>query len=105
MGLYHFLLSVQLSDDNYTQGRRSCNFTTNPGPNSCLDGGCNGGILIYDNQTVAQCVDLKQGLVCDPQNGTGVPPATLAEFTLQGTNSNDYYDGSFNTFSDSDIVL
>ncbi|KAJ3875392.1 thaumatin [Lentinula edodes] len=45
-------------------GRRDCDFTTNPGPNSCLDGGCNGG------------------LVCDPVTGTGVPPATLAEFTL-----------------------
>jgi len=57
-------------------GRRDCNFTTNSGPNSCLDGGCNGG------------------LVCDSQNGTGMPPATLAEFTLQGANWNDYYDVS-----------
>jgi hypothetical protein len=45
-------------------GRRNCNFGSNPGPNSCLDGGCNGG------------------LVCDLNTGTGVPPATLAEFTL-----------------------
>jgi len=44
--------------------RRDCDFSTNPGPNSCLDGGCNGG------------------LVCDHNTGTGVPPATLAEFTL-----------------------
>ncbi|KAJ7222839.1 thaumatin [Mycena haematopus] len=35
-----------------------------PAPNSCLDGGCNGG------------------LVCDPVTGTGVPPASLAEFNL-----------------------
>jgi len=32
--------------------------------------------------------------VCDSQNGTGMPPATLAEFTLQGANWNDYYDVS-----------
>ncbi|KAI0314492.1 thaumatin-like protein [Amylostereum chailletii] len=54
--------------DNWTAGRiwgrRDCDFTTNPGPNSCLDGGCNGGLL------------------CDPHTGTGVPPATVAEFTL-----------------------
>jgi hypothetical protein len=32
--------------------RRDCNFGSNPGPNSCIDGGCNGG------------------LVCDPHTGT-----------------------------------
>ncbi|KAF8964741.1 thaumatin-like protein [Flammula alnicola] len=47
-------------------GRRNCDFSTNPGPNSCLTGGCNGG------------------LVCDPHTGTGVPPATVAEWTLGG---------------------
>ncbi|KAI0775087.1 thaumatin [Trametes elegans] len=56
-------------------GRRDCNFDTNPGPNSCLDGGCNGG------------------LVCDPHTGTGVPPATVAEFNL-GVNGVDNYDVS-----------
>jgi len=55
-------------------GRRDCNFSTNPGPNSCLDGGCNGG------------------LVCDPHTGTGVPPATVAEWTLGG--NKDFYDVS-----------
>ena len=34
------------------QARRDCDFSTNPGPNSCLDGGCNGG------------------LECDPHTGT-----------------------------------
>ncbi|EGN91839.1 hypothetical protein SERLA73DRAFT_173302 [Serpula lacrymans var. lacrymans S7.3] len=66
--------------DNWTSGRiwarRDCDFSTNPGPNSCLDGGCNGG------------------LVCDPTTGTGVPPASLAEFTLGGTTGLDYYDVS-----------
>ncbi|KAF8909631.1 thaumatin family-domain-containing protein [Gymnopilus junonius] len=56
--------------------RRDCDFSTNPGPNSCLDGGCNGG------------------LVCDPHTGTGVPPASLAEFTLSGAGNKDYYDVS-----------
>lgn len=37
---------------HHLQGRRDCDFTTDPGPNSCLDGGCNGG------------------LVCDPTDGT-----------------------------------
>ncbi|KAF8909632.1 thaumatin-like protein [Gymnopilus junonius] len=55
--------------------RRDCDFSTNPGPNSCLDGGCNGGLL------------------CDPHTGTGVPPATVAEWTLQGDGNLDYYDG------------
>ncbi|KAJ6583023.1 thaumatin [Mycena vulgaris] len=47
-------------------GRRDCQFSAGGGggPNSCLDGGCNGGLL------------------CDPVTGTGVPPATLAEFNL-----------------------
>ncbi|PPQ65533.1 hypothetical protein CVT26_000490 [Gymnopilus dilepis] len=57
-------------------GRRDCDFSTNPGPNSCVDGGCNGG------------------LVCDPVTGTGVPPATLAEFTLSAGGNTDFYDVS-----------
>ncbi|KAF8352120.1 thaumatin-like protein [Amanita rubescens] len=68
--------------DNWTAGRiwvtlyrarRNCDFSTNPGPNSCLDGGCNGG------------------LVCTQP---GIPPATLAEFTLAGDGNTDYYDVS-----------
>ncbi|KAA1474524.1 thaumatin-like protein [Dentipellis sp. KUC8613] len=58
-------------------GRRDCNFGSNSGPTSCVSGGCNGG------------------LVCDPHNGTGVPPATLAEFTLSpNTSAPDNYDVS-----------
>ncbi|KAH9927986.1 thaumatin-like protein [Epithele typhae] len=58
-------------------GRRDCDFSgPNPGPNSCVDGGCNGG------------------LVCDAKTGTGVPPATLAEFTLSGAGNLDNYDVS-----------
>lgn len=58
-------------------GRRDCNFTAGiPGPTQCLTGGCNGGLL------------------CDPHTGTGVPPATVAEWTLSGANGNDFYDVS-----------
>ncbi|CUA78482.1 hypothetical protein RSOLAG22IIIB_07109 [Rhizoctonia solani] len=64
-------------------GRRDCDFTVDPGPNSCLDGGCNGG------------------LICDPQVGTGVPPASVAEWTLSGDGGLDYYDGQ----SPGEIVL
>ncbi|EIW53453.1 Osmotin thaumatin-like protein [Trametes versicolor FP-101664 SS1] len=58
-------------------GRRDCNFSVNPGPGSCLDGGCSGGLL------------------CDPHNGTGETPVTVAEFTLSpNTNGVDFYDVS-----------
>ncbi|KAJ6459925.1 thaumatin-like protein [Mycena sanguinolenta] len=50
-------------------GRTECDFSSNPGPTSCATGGCNGGLL------------------CDPHTGTGVPPATLAEFTLSAGGS------------------
>ncbi|KAF7329988.1 hypothetical protein MKEN_00262800 [Mycena kentingensis (nom. inval.)] len=56
-------------------GRRNCDFSKNPGPNSCLDGGCNGG------------------LECATTGGTGVPPATLAEFNLNADGT-DWYDVS-----------
>ncbi|TFK31468.1 thaumatin [Crucibulum laeve] len=55
-------------------GRRNCNFSSNPGPNSCLDGGCNGGLLCQN---------------------PGVPPASLAEWTLQGDGNRDFYDGMY----------
>jgi len=57
-------------------GRRNCDFSVNPGPNSCATGGCNGGLL------------------CDPHTGTGVPPATVAEWTLSGAGGMDFYDVS-----------
>ncbi|KAJ7507393.1 thaumatin-like protein [Mycena galericulata] len=57
-------------------GRRSCDFSVNPGPNSCLDGGCNGGLL------------------CDPTTGTGAPPVTLAEFSFGGEGKSDFVDVS-----------
>ncbi|KAG8734999.1 hypothetical protein FRC10_011088, partial [Ceratobasidium sp. 414] len=55
-------------------GRRNCNFATNPGPNSCATGGCNGGLL------------------CNSHAGTGVPPPSVAEWTLDAANGLDWYD-------------
>ncbi|KAJ6538094.1 thaumatin [Mycena capillaripes] len=53
-------------------GRRNCNFSTSSGANSCLDGGCNGG------------------LICNTTTGTGVPPATLATLDFSGTSQDVY---------------
>lgn len=61
--------------DGRIWGRRNCDFSSNPGPNSCIDGGCNGGLL------------------CDVNTGTGVPPATLAEFNFNGGGT-DFFDVS-----------
>ncbi|KAJ7846051.1 thaumatin-like protein [Mycena olivaceomarginata] len=69
--------SVPSDWDGRVWGRRNCDFTTNPGPNSCLDGGCNGGLVPMRCQ----------------QTGTGVPPATLAEFNFNGGGT-DFYDVS-----------
>ncbi|KAG8931730.1 hypothetical protein FRC02_002282 [Tulasnella sp. 418] len=69
-------MSVEVPEDwtGRIWGRRDCNFNSpNPGPNSCVTGGCIGGLL------------------CDPYSGTGVPPATLGEFRLSGSNGFDYY--------------
>ncbi|KAA1473397.1 Osmotin, thaumatin-like protein [Dentipellis sp. KUC8613] len=55
-------------------GRRDCDFSGgNTQPNSCAVGGCLGG------------------LECSPNGGTGVPPATLAEWTLDASGT-DWYD-------------
>ncbi|EJD43345.1 Osmotin, thaumatin-like protein [Auricularia subglabra TFB-10046 SS5] len=58
-------------------GRTGCDFSKKvPGPLQCKTGGCNGGL---------KCT--KSG------GGTGVPPATLAEWTLS-SNGKDWYDVS-----------
>ncbi|KAJ7118510.1 thaumatin-like protein [Mycena crocata] len=62
--------------DGRVWGRRNCDFSRGSGPNSCLDGGCIGGLL------------------CDGNTGTGVPPATLAEWNMKGDGSSDFYDVS-----------
>ncbi|MBW0520182.1 hypothetical protein O181_059897 [Austropuccinia psidii MF-1] len=56
-------------------GRRDCDFSK-PDVASCSTGACRGG------------------LKCEPGVGTGIPPATLAEFTLNGDQGKDYYDVS-----------
>jgi hypothetical protein len=74
------------------KGRRNCDFSDNSGPNSCIDGGCNGGLECdKSTSTVSYLFDLLTLRRTDfPQ---GVPPATLAEFTLSGANGLDYYEG------------
>ncbi|KAI5116722.1 hypothetical protein M0805_000831 [Coniferiporia weirii] len=66
--------------DNWTAGRiwprTECDFSTVQGPTSCATGGCNGGLL------------------CDPHTGTGVPPVTVAEWTLSASGNQDFYDVS-----------
>ncbi|KAF8201264.1 thaumatin [Mycena galopus ATCC 62051] len=57
---------------DHVLGRRNCDFSTSSGPNSCLDGGCNGG------------------LICNTTTGTGVPPATLATIDFSGTSTDIY---------------
>lgn len=55
-------------------GRRGCDFSTVQGPTSCLTGGCEGGL---------NCTQ------------PGVPPTTLAEWTLSPTaDAPDFYDVS-----------
>jgi len=56
-------------------GRRDCDFSKE-GAISCSTGSCNGGLL------------------CDPHTGTGVPPVTVAEWTLGTGTSPDNYDVS-----------
>ncbi|KAF5376791.1 hypothetical protein D9757_009480 [Collybiopsis confluens] len=67
--------------DNWTAGRiwarTECDFSTVQGPTSCATGGCNGGLVVM----------LLPELL-------GVPPATLAEWTLSGDQDLDYYDVS-----------
>ncbi|KAF9527258.1 thaumatin-like protein [Crepidotus variabilis] len=74
-------VSFQVPDDwkaGRIWGRRECDFTDNtkPGYLQCASGGCNGGLL------------------CDTATGTGVPPATVAEWTLAGDGGADWYDVS-----------
>lgn len=58
-------------------GRTDCNFNNDSASGqTCLTAWCIGG------------------LKCNPTTGTGVPPATVAEWTLNGDDSQDYYDVS-----------
>ena len=88
------------------QGRRDCNFTTTDGASSCLDGGCNGGLqcdphsgTVRLSPTIFTYTQLTLTL-CPPfalfplRAAQGVAPATVAEWTLQGNGSQDFYDGA-----------
>ncbi|KAJ7763971.1 thaumatin [Mycena maculata] len=59
-------LTLTMPDDwnGHVWGRHNCDFSTGSGPDSCLDGGCNGGL--------------------------GVPPATLATFDFSGESQDIY---------------
>jgi hypothetical protein len=58
-------------------GRTKCDFTKQGPTVQCETGGCNGGLL------------------CDKHSGTGVPPATVAEWTMDGDGgSQDSFDVS-----------
>ncbi|PAV23446.1 thaumatin [Pyrrhoderma noxium] len=57
-------------------GRKDCDFSSSSDETSCKSGGCIGG------------------LECDESKGTGIPPVTLAEWTLNGGDDLDYYDVS-----------
>lgn len=48
-----------------------------------------GNIAMSGNFAISQATG---GLLCDPTTGTGVPPASLAEWTLSGTGNMDFYD-------------
>jgi hypothetical protein len=76
------------------QARRDCDFTTVNDVTSCISGGCNGGLLC-DPKTgtvrdIPPCPSMCVGLTVEQ----GVPPATLAEWTLQGDGNRDFYDVS-----------
>jgi len=66
--------------DNWTAGRiwgrRDCDFSSSSGADSCLTGGCDGG------------------LECDPKTGTPTGPVTIAEWSLSASSGQDFYDVS-----------
>ena len=77
-------------------GRRACDFSQNPGPNSCLTGGKNtlAGPREIVHRPPSGSAGCNGGLECDPHTGTGVPPASVAEWTLSDASGLDWYDVS-----------
>ncbi|TFK95773.1 thaumatin [Pterulicium gracile] len=63
-------------------GRTDCDFSIEAPPLQCSSGGCSGG------------------LECDPNSETGVPPATVAEWTLSADANADWYDGESDLLQD-----
>ncbi|KAJ7940282.1 thaumatin-like protein [Mycena leptocephala] len=70
--------------DGRIWGRRNCDFSKNPGPNSCLDGGCNGGLLCDVNTGTVSIVSEFLSFLAFIIPQTGCSPATLAEFNFNG---------------------
>lgn len=73
-------------------GRTECNFSVNPGPNSCATGGCNGGLLCDPSTGTARTnIDL-ENVHANAYGLQGVPPVSVAEWTLGMNGIPDYYD-------------
>jgi hypothetical protein len=68
----------------------------NPGPNSCATGGCNGGLLCDPNTGTARMdISLRLSVwLTVIRNLQGVPPTSVAEWTLGANGNLDYYDVS-----------
>ena len=77
-------------------GRTECNFSVNPGPSSCVTGGCNGGFLCDAGIGTARTADISLEFLCaaDGHILQGVPPVSLAEWTLGVNGKPDFYDVS-----------
>jgi len=45
------------------KARRNCDFSVNPGPNSCLDGGCNGGLLCDPHTGTVRLISMKRRML------------------------------------------
>lgn len=75
-------------------GRTECNFA-NPGPTSCATGGCNGGLLCDPSTGTARTSTLFElSVMADGGVLQGVPPVSVAEWTLGVNGVPDYYDVS-----------
>ena len=77
-------------------GRSSCEFSANPGPNSCTTGGCNGGLLCDPNTGMVRATRNQSQIIrkTDGHHLQGVPPVSIAEWTLGVNGVPDYYDVS-----------
>lgn len=84
---------IIFTHDRTTQARRNCNFNDPNPATQCADGGCNGG-LVCDPHTGTVRTKLISRRLCTHRYVKGVPPATVAEFTLSGNGNLDYYDGT-----------
>ncbi|PVG04005.1 thaumatin-like protein [Serendipita vermifera] len=51
-------------------------------------------LILALHLALQEVIGCNGGLLCDPRTGTGVPPVTLAEFTLSASDNLDWYDVS-----------